>query len=139
MSVRRKGRECALQILYQADVLAKAEQSEEQGVNTTERLGRFSAANVSTAIENFFSHFDAPTEVFEHASSIVRGTHRNLTQIDQLISEHSPNWRIDRMSIVDRNVARLATYELLFCPDIPTNVILDEGIEIARRFGTDKS
>ena len=138
MTTRRKGRECALQILYQADILAKSKDSMDEN-SKIGGLANVSQANITTAIENFFAHFDAPTQVYEHASSIVHGTQRNLIQIDNVITECSPNWRIDRMSIVDRNVARLATYELLYMPEIPTNVILDEAIEIARRFGTERS
>ncbi len=138
MTMRRKGRECALQILYQADVLSRTKDSKNGDINANS-LANMSQANVTTAVENFFAHFDAPTDVYEHASSIVHGTQRNLAQIDTIISDCSPHWRIDRMSIVDRNVIRLATYELIYVPEVPTSVILDEAIEIARRFGTERS
>ncbi len=131
MGIRRRGRECALQILYQVEVSTGA-----QALNGFYTL---SPANLSLAVEAFFAHFDAPPDVLDYASSLVRGVQLNGPRIDEIIIRHSLKWRLERMPIVDRNVLRIATYELMFSSDLPTGVILDEAIEIARRFGGEKS
>lgn len=140
MGTRRKGRECALQILYQVEVLANAKQASADDANATNNaIANLGKSHIGQAIEQYFANFDAPSEVYDYASSLVRGTHHNIARIDEVITRHSAKWRIERMALVDRNVLRLSTYELLFSDDLPTSVILDEGIEIARRFGSERS
>lgn len=129
MGSRRKGRECALQILYQLETLPNFSGSDEV----------ISPAHIQQITEQFFINFDAPAEIFDYASSLVRGTYSNLKHIDQTIAEHSAKWRLDRMAIVDRNVLRIATYELIFSLDLPLSIIMDEAIEIAKRFGNERS
>jgi N utilization substance protein B len=125
MNTRRKGRESALQILYQMEILSP--------------LASVSRANASDAIEKFFEHFETPNDVLDHATSLVHGVLLNHTRIDELIAKHSEKWRIERMAIVDRNVLRIACYEFLFSPDLTPSIIIDEAVEIAKRFGSDKS
>lgn len=131
MITRRKGRECALQILYQLEILSKDKGSAS--------LAEVSRANATEAIERFFEHFDAPSDVLDHAASLVHGVLLNANRIDELISKHSEKWRIERMAMVDRNVLRIASYEFLFAPDLNANIIIDEAVEVAKRFGSDKS
>lgn len=71
----------------------------------------------------------------EFANSIVRGTLKNLSSIDDRIRSRAEHWRIERMAIVDRNVLRLAVYEFLH-QDTPHTVIINEGLELARRFSS---
>lgn len=123
MSNRRKSRECAVQILYQMD-------SQEKNQNPE---------SITSAIDHFFIHFESKPDIYNLTSQLVLGTLKHLEAIDALISKHSPNWKINRMATVDRNIARLAAYELLHLPEVPTSVILDEAIEIAKRFGTERS
>jgi len=125
MNTRRKGRESALQILYQMEILSP--------------LSGISKANASEAIEKFFEHFETPKEVLEHATSLVHGVLVNYQRIDELIGKSSEKWRLERMAIVDRNILRIACYEFLFSPDLTKSIIIDEAIEIAKRFGSDKS
>lgn len=125
MNTRRKGRESALQILYQMEILGP--------------LASVSRANASDAIEKFFEHFETPNEVLDHATSLVHGVLLNHTRIDELIAKHSEKWRIERMAIVDRNVLRVACYEFLFSHDLTPSIIIDEAVEIAKRFGSDRS
>lgn len=118
MSSRRRSREIALQVLYQAD------------------LGKMSTAQ---ALESFFGGLaqDSAGEAF--ARKLVEGCLADSERVDRVISETSSNWRLERMSLVDRNVLRLATHELLSHKDIPARVTLNEAIELAKKFGAEGS
>jgi N utilization substance protein B len=70
---------------------------------------------------------------------VFRGTLEKQADIDKILVEQTENWRIERMAVVDRNLIRMAIYEMLYLDDTPKLVILDEAIEIAKRFGTNKS
>ena len=115
---RRKGRELALQALYQVEI-----------------TGDTSAS----AVEMFLKHFEGNPKAKEFARRLVSGVIGQRTAIDGLIEKCTANWRLVRLAKVDLVILRMATYELLFCPDIPLNVSLDEAIEIGKRFGTDDS
>lgn len=78
-------------------------------------------------------------ESFEHAQRLVRGTLESLTEIDELIRTHAENWRIERMPPIDRNILRLALYEMLHEESVPKVVIVDEAIELAKKFGAENS
>ncbi len=118
MGMRRKGRELALQALYQVEI-----------------LGDESAGGVRA----FWEHCDAPTEARTFGEDLVGGVLATRTRIDELIAGSSENWRLGRLSHVDRNILRVATYELLCRRDVPATVAIDEAIEIAKRFGSDDS
>jgi transcription antitermination protein NusB len=78
-------------------------------------------------------------EAFLYAQELVRGTVGNREEIDSLIRAQADNWRLERMPAVDRNILRLAIYEMLFEKDIPKLVVLDEAIELAKKFGSEQS
>lgn len=78
-------------------------------------------------------------ESFEHAQRLVRGTLDSLTEIDELIRAHAENWRLERMPPIDRNILRLALYEMLHEESVPKVVIVDEAIELAKKFGAENS
>ena len=118
MGNRRKARECALQILYQMDVSGTAEDE---------------------ALASYWQCFEHPEEVAEFAGELVRGVSGHRAEIDQLIQDSSRHWKLDRMARVDRNILRLAVYELLHHPEIPKKVTLNEAIEIGKRFGSEDS
>jgi N utilization substance protein B len=115
MGTRRKARELAVQLLYQQD-LARTDPAETIGL--------------------FWEYFPADLEVREFCTELVLGTLDRLSVIDEFLSEASENWSLNRMSVVDRNILRLATYELLDRPDIPPSVSLNEAIEIAKKYST---
>jgi transcription antitermination protein NusB len=115
MGSRRKARELAVQLLYQND-LVKMDPEE--------------------AMNLFWEHFPVDMEVREFCTQLVLGTLDRLAVIDELLSEASENWSLNRMSVVDRNILRLATYELLDRLDIPPSVSLNEAIEIAKKYST---
>lgn len=78
-------------------------------------------------------------ESFEHAQRLVRGTLDSLNEIDELIRAHAENWRLERMPPIDRNILRLALYEMLHEESVPKVVIVDEAIELAKKFGAENS
>ncbi len=78
-------------------------------------------------------------EAFDYACTLVRGANEHRNSIDGLISKQADNWRLERMPVVDRNVLRLAVYEMLYEKDIPKLVVVDEAIELAKRFGSENS
>lgn len=78
-------------------------------------------------------------EAFAYSKKLVEGTETHRDEVDELIRGQADNWRLERMSVVDRNILRLAVFELLFESDVPKRVVLDEAIELAKRFGSDQS
>ncbi len=118
MGTRRKARECALQMLFAADVAKTLE------------------ASVLTG--NYWMELGEPTldeATREFSNQLTVGSLREVEKIDETIRTRAEHWRIERMAIVDRNVLRLAVYEFLFT-DTPHTVIINEALEIARRFST---
>ncbi|MCM8813960.1 MAG: transcription antitermination factor NusB [Candidatus Omnitrophica bacterium] len=85
------------------------------------------------------NHADEASEVKDFAQTLVQGTVSRLDEIDPLISRYADNWRLDRMAVIDRNILRMATYELLFLPDIPPKVTINEAVEMAKKFGDEES
>ena len=78
-------------------------------------------------------------EVRHFAERLVCGVAENLEGIDQEIKSFSTNWALDRMARVDLAILRLAAFELIYCPDVPHNVVINEAIEIGKRFGTEET
>lgn len=78
-------------------------------------------------------------ESFDHAKKLVRGTLESQAEIDELIRSHAENWRLERMPPIDRNILRLALYEMLHEENVPKVVIVDEAIELAKKFGSENS
>ena len=82
----------------------------------------------------------AEEEVIQFAEKLVRGTIEQLGFIDSIISKYAENWNLDRMAVIDRNVLRAATYELLFLADeIPPKVVINESVNLAKKFSTEES
>ena len=76
---------------------------------------------------------------FRYARTLFEGVLEHREEIDRLIGQQAENWRLERMPAVDRNVLRLAVYEMLWQPDVPKLVVLDEAIELAKTFGSENS
>ena len=113
MGARRKARECALQLLYQWD----------------------SSGEDPAAVEAAYwkqMRASAPTKKFAH--QLFTGTVAAAGELDKLISEHSQNWRLERMPALDRNLLRLAAHELQAYPETPPAVVINEALEIAHRY-----
>lgn len=118
---RRSGRSYALQLLYARD-----------GDSSNDLAG----AAVNWA-DQFELEIDGPAQTF--AKELVAAAVDRTKEIDELIASASKNWRIDRMSRVDRNILRLGACELLAFRDVPVKVVINEAVELAKRFGTSES
>ena len=118
MGKRRLSREFALQILFQLDI-------------TKDPLQK--------GIDLFWAIREFPDEIKEFANCLVQGTIKNLVFIDQCISSFATNWSLSRMPTVDRNILRFSVYEILFKPETPDKVSINEALEIAKEYGTDES
>ncbi|MBN2297058.1 MAG: transcription antitermination factor NusB [Deltaproteobacteria bacterium] len=115
MRIRTKAREIALQYLYQVDITSD---------------------HTDKTLDDFIAHFVDDDEIVPYAKELVGGVYMYLAHIDDLIEKASRNWTVSRMSSTDRNILRIATYELAYKPDIPYKVAINEGIELAKRFGS---
>ena len=113
MGDRRKSRELALQMLFQIDL----------GNLTLESCKR-----------DFLEEQEDAPDIKLFAYELAKGTCDNLTKLDALIMERLQNWDMERIATVDRNILRFASYELLFCPEIPVAVTINEAIEIAKEY-----
>ena len=119
MGPRRKAREYALQMLFQWDI-------------THDAIDQI-------AVTFFQNEPEESTAIVEFARKLVTGTVENVEYIDRLIQRHAEHWRLDRMATVDRNLLRLATEEFLHDQETPKTVVINEAIEIARRFSSQES
>jgi N utilization substance protein B len=95
--------------------------------------------DVEEAFNFFWQHFTPSEDLKEFAQIIVQGVYHHIEQIDAIIEHYSEHWRLKRMSIVDRNILRSAIFELMYCADVPTKVVLNEAVELGKKFGSDKS
>lgn len=118
MSSRRRSREMAVQVLYQVDM---------------------AQSDIGEALRLFCKHFKAPESIRDFAIELVNGAHEHREEIDTLIRRFSENWRLERMPTVDRNILRLAIFELLYRPDIPTKVSINEAVDIGKKYGSEDS
>lgn len=89
--------------------------------------------------EGFWASRDADDESRGFAERLVRGVHARTAELDDVIAGSAEHWRVDRMAVVDRNVLRVAVYEMLLDTETPPLVIIDEAIEVGKRFGSEKS
>lgn len=119
MGTRREAREIALQALYQLDLAA--------------------GGDPARSLALFWSHFESRGDVQAFARELIDGVLGMQERIDDLITRCAEHWRLPRLSRVDLNLLRLATFELMARPDIPASVTINEAIEIARRFGGEDS
>jgi len=88
---------------------------------------------------HFWREHEAELEVKAFAEGLVEGVMRERAGLDRIISGSADHWRIERMAVVDRNILRLAVYELAWLPDTPPVVVLDEAIEVGKKFGSEQS
>lgn len=114
---RREARKRALDLLYQADLRGQP---------------------IAVVLAEHMAP-DAPEPLPEFTVALVRGVNRTIEQIDTLISLHARDWKLSRMPLVDRNLMRMALYEVLHDPDVPTAVAIDEAVELAKQLSTEDS
>ena len=118
MGLRRAARECALQMLYQMDV---------------GKQGR------EAILESYWQMDEHSPRVRKFANHLFEGCAARLSEIDKLIQSRAENWRLSRMAAVDRNILRIAVFEFLYETETPTTVVINEALEIARKFSTEES
>lgn len=127
MGKRRRARELTLQFLYQYDTLKESSHEE---VNALETMNELFWKTKEVSLQD---------EVREFADSLIRGTCENMYGIDEIIDRYSEHWKLSRMSKIDRNILRMAVYELAYLRDIPPAVTINEAVELAKRYGTEES
>jgi transcription antitermination protein NusB len=118
MGKRRRARELALMALYELD---------------------FRPVEVSLVLKEFWKDRAVPAEVQEFADALVRGTAERAPELDKLIQANAAHWSLARIAPVERNILRLAAYELLYRHDIPERVAINEAIELAKLYGSEES
>lgn len=118
MGKRRRSRESALQVLYQLDITKQ---------------------DAIRALAQWKECFSLNQEQDEFVERIVLGVLKRCQEIDRLIEQYSEHWRFDRMTVIDRNILRMAAFELLYCEEIPPKVTLNEAIDLGKRYGSEDS
>lgn len=122
MGNRRESRELALQFLYQQDIQSRYPLSQPEAFK---------------AFWGMKEKSDLDGKTF--AEALANGVIQNLEAVDSRIKQYAQNWDFHRIAVVDRNILRLAIYEMLFCADIPPIVSINEGIELAKKYSTEHS
>ena len=123
MGNRRVAREMALKILFQVDLVH---------CNVDE------ASSYTFQMENIIQSHDADA-VISFSLELVKGVLSHLSEIDSLLKKHANNWSLDRMANIDRNILRIAIYEIVFIDSIPKSVSINEAVELARKYSTENS
>jgi N utilization substance protein B len=118
MGTRRKSRELAMQALFCMDTLK----------NESDEL-----------LEGLSGMLELAPDINRFYMTLIKGVIDNKSQLDKLIEQFSSNWKISRMGCVDRNILRIAAYEILFCHDIPPKVSINEAVDIGKLYGTEES
>lgn len=140
---RHTAREMAVQMLYQRDMggaeLPQVFKSFDLGDYVTRERDSDGKRGKGKAADEVEKVRQRVQDAFDHARSLVQGTDRHREQIDELIRSQADNWRLERMPVVDRNILRLAVYEMLHQPEVPKLVVVDEAIELAKKYGSDQS
>jgi len=115
---RRKSRELALQVLYQLNI---------------------SKQDPLAALTQFQEHFLSNGEADDFLKCLVLGVLEHGQEMDRLIGQYSEHWRLDRINLIERNILRMALFELLYCHEIPPKVTINEAIDLGKRFGSEES
>ncbi len=115
---RRKARELALKMLYQMEL---------------------NGGDAETALRKFCEIFPYQKEIVDYSRFLLVGINREQRRLDQYIEKASEHWKLSRFTYVDKNILRIGAYEMLFSPDVPPKVAIDEAIELGKKFGSEDS
>ena len=118
MGTRRRGREITLQLLYKIDI---------------------TGLKPETALSTYKSNFSVKEKAWSFANNLIIGICSHLEDIDSLIERQSEHWKMGRMSLTDKNILRMAVYELIYESDIPSKVTMNEAIELGKKYGSEDS
>ena len=124
MGVRRKSREAVLQFLFQDDFKGFEAGSDQ---------------NLAQRFVDFCSLYDVQKKARPYAVELLEGVYAKREEVDAAISQHASNWRLERIDVTDRNILRIAVYEMIHCEDVPPEVAINEAVEIAKRFCVNES
>ncbi|MFT5700559.1 MAG: N utilization substance protein B [Desulforhopalus sp.] len=125
MGIRRISRETTLQFLYQEDFTITADQS--FGYDLEERF------------DLFCNLFQVNKKARSYALTLLKGISSSLTEIDAEITKAAAHWRLPRIAATDRNLLRIAVYEIVYCDNVPPQVAINEVVEIAKKFAGEES
>jgi len=132
-------REMAVQMLYQRDLGDSEVAALLKSFDVPDFLAENASDEESAGGAAPAARLQEAREAFDYARKLVEGTVAHREEIDALLRAQADNWRLERMPAVDRNVLRLAVYELMHELDVPKLVVLDEAVELAKRFGSEQS
>jgi transcription antitermination factor NusB len=118
MRTRTRAREAALRYLYEVDA---------------------NGGKDCPTPDEYFAHRNVPAEIVEFALRLLRGTLQERDALDRAISAVAANWDLDRMALIDRNLLRIGAWELLHAPDVPAEVVINEAVDLAKRYGSGQS
>lgn len=118
MGTRRRGREITLQLLYKIEITGLSPDS---------------------ALDTYKNNFSVKEKAWSFANELTLGIFSHLEEIDALIEGQSEHWKMGRMSLTDKNILRMAVYELLYESDIPSKVTMNEAIELGKKYGSEDS
>ncbi len=124
MGIRRNAREAALQFLFQNDFIGTAAAED---------------ANLEQQFADFCSLYDVQKKARAYAVELLQGIAANRDAVDALIGRNAKNWRLERLDATDRNIMRVAVFEMVYRDDVPPEVAINEALEIAKRFCVDES
>jgi N utilization substance protein B len=134
---RRRSREIALQILHQIDVAGAPESDADVDMMIARYFDHLAMKGGPAREEDEDDGADVAAKIDRPlVQELVRGVTQHGVEIDDTLTKLSQNWRLERMAIVERNVIRIALYELKYCENVPVNVVLNEAVELAKRYGT---
>ncbi len=130
MLKQRKIRECSLQILYKIEI---------SNIKIQYFIRHKNPYNINELIKNIFVNFKLPINIIPQTTYLINGVLNNITTIDHIIKTNSVKWKINRLFPIDKNIIRISCYELLFLQNLSINIIINEAIEIAKKFSNHKS
>jgi transcription antitermination factor NusB len=115
MRKRTLARETTLKILYQAEIIRRP---------------------INLAFDHFWAEKEEKDQlIYEFSKRLTEGVQAHLEEIDEKVSKYATNWQLKRMAVIDRNILRMGTYELLYANDIPPKVTINEAVELAKKYG----
>lgn len=115
---RRKARELALKMLYQVEL---------------------NGEDAKEALQNYCKIFPYQNDIVEYARFLLSGIEKEKGKLDKYIEKASEHWKLNRIAYVDKGILKTAIFEMLFSPDVPPKVAIDEALELAKKFGTEES
>ncbi len=135
MHLKRKSREYALQILYSLEIFNKIYINKK----TNKISNIITKEDIVNDVNLFSNYFNISYSVYKYGDILVYGVYSNMHLINNIITTSSYNWELQRVNLIERNILRIAIYEIIFNYQLSKKIIINEAIEISKKFGTNKS